>query len=107
MKYFYDAQAWLPKNVVFVNQKAFDALDKAQQDAVLKAAAAAEARGWKLSEEKAKWYVDQLNKNGMTVAPPSPAFNADLKKIGETMTTEWVKQAGPEGQAIVDAYKKM
>ena len=107
VKNFYDAQAWLPKNVVFVNQKAFDALDKAQQDAVLKAAAAAEARGWKLCEEKAKWYVDQLNKNGMTVAPPSPAFNADLKKIGETMTTEWVKQAGPEGQAIVDAYKKM
>ena len=27
--------------------------------------------------------------------------------IGDTMTTEWTKQAGPEGQAIVDAYKKM
>ena len=107
VKYFYDAQAWVPKNVVFVNQKAFDALDKPQQDAVLKAAAAAEARGWKLSEEKATWYLDQLKKNGMTVAPPSPAFTADLKKVGETMTTEWVKQAGPEGQAIVDAYKKM
>ena len=107
VKYFYDAQAWVPKNVVFVNQKAFDALDKAQQDAVLKAAAAAESRGWKLSEEKAKWYLDQLKKNGMTVAPPSPTFTADLKKVGETMTSEWVKQAGPEGQAIVDAYKKM
>jgi TRAP-type transport system periplasmic protein len=107
VKYFYDAQAWVPKNVVFVNQKAFDALDKAQQDAVLTAAAAAEARGWKVSEEKAKWYLDQLKTNGMTMAPPSPAFNADLKKVGDTMTTEWVKQAGPEGQAIVDAYKKM
>ena len=107
VKYFYDAQAWVPKNVVFVNQKAFDALDKTEQDAVLKAAAAAETRGWKLAEEKAKWYVDQLKKNGMTVAPPSPAFTADLKKVGETMTSEWVKQAGTEGQAIVDAYKKM
>src|SRR5436190_2375991 len=107
VKYFYDAQAWIPKNVVFVNQKAFDALDKAQQDAVLKAAAAAESRGWKLSEEKAKWYLDQLKRNGMTVAPPSPTFTADLKKVGETMTSEWVKQAGTAGQAIVDAYKKM
>jgi len=43
----------------------------------------------------------------MTVAPPSPTLTADLKKIGDTMTTEWVKQAGPDGQAIVDAYKKM
>src|ERR1043166_3480421 len=107
VKYFYDAQAWLPKNIVFVNEKAFGALDKATQDAVLKAAADAEARGWKLSEEKTKWYLEQLAKNGMTVAPPSATLAGELKKIGETMTSEWVKQAGPDGQAIIDAYKKM
>lgn len=107
VKYFYDAQAWLPKNIVFVNDKAFGALDKAAQDAVLKAAADAEARGWKTSQEKTKWYLEQLAKNGMTVAPPSPALSGDLKKIGETMTAEWIKQAGPDGQSIIDAYKKM
>ncbi|HZI84751.1 MAG TPA: TRAP transporter substrate-binding protein [Casimicrobiaceae bacterium] len=107
VKYFYDAQAWLPKNVVFVNEKAFAALDKPSQDAVLKAAADAEARGWKISQEKTQWYLEQLTKNGMTVAPPSPQLAADLKKIGETMTSEWIKQAGPDGQAIVDAYRKM
>jgi TRAP-type transport system periplasmic protein len=107
VKYFYDTQAWLPKNIVLVNDKAFAALDKSSQDAVLKAAAAAETRGWKVSEEKTKWYLEQLAKNGMTVAPPSAALAADLKKIGETMTAEWTKQAGPDGQAVVDAYKKM
>jgi TRAP-type C4-dicarboxylate transport system substrate-binding protein len=107
VKNFYDVQAWLPKNVVFVNQKAFDALDKASQDAVLKAAAEAETRGWKLSEEKAKWYVEQLGKNGMTVAPPSATLREELKKIGDTMTGEWVKQTGAEGQGVVDAYRKM
>ena len=35
MKNFYDLQAWLPKNAVLVNAKAFHALDKPQQDAVL------------------------------------------------------------------------
>ncbi len=107
VKYFYDAQAWLPKNIVFVNDKAFGALDKATQEAVLKAAAEAETRGWKISQEKTKWYLEQLAKNGMTVAPPSPALAADLKKIGEEMTAEWIKQAGSDGQAIVDAYRKM
>ena len=29
IKNFYDTQAWLPKNAIIVNQKAFDALDKA------------------------------------------------------------------------------
>ena len=107
VKYFYDAQAWLPKNVVFVNDKSFNALDKPTQGALLKAATDAELRGWKVSEEKTKWYLEQLAKNGMTVAPPSPALESDLKKIGETMTADWIKQAGPDGQAIVDAYKKM
>jgi TRAP-type C4-dicarboxylate transport system substrate-binding protein len=106
VKYYYDTQAWLPKNIVFVSQKAFDALDKASQDAVLKAAADAEARGWKDSEEKAKGYLETLARNGMTVGPPSAALKADLKKIGDTMTADWVKSAGADGQAIVDAFKK-
>lgn len=106
VKNYYDTQAWLPKNIVFVNKQAFDALDKNAQQAVLKAAAAAEERGWKISEEKNKWYLEQLAKNGMTVALPSPQLKADLQKIGDTMTAEWMKTASPDGQAIVDTYRK-
>jgi len=106
VKNFYDTQAWIPKNVVFVNRKAFDALDKATQDAVVKAAAAAEARGWKVSEEKARWYLEQLAKNGMTVSPPSAQLKSDFRKIGDTMTAEWLGTAGADGKAIVDAYRK-
>ena len=83
VKNYYDTQAWLPKNVVFVNQKAFDALDKATQDAVMKAAAEAEARGWKTSEEKTGWYLGELTKNGMNVAPPSAQLKADFQKVGD------------------------
>ena len=28
------------------------------------------------------------------------------KKIGDVMVADWLKKAGPEGQAIVDAYRK-
>jgi TRAP-type C4-dicarboxylate transport system substrate-binding protein len=106
VKYYYDTQAWLPKNVVIVSQKAFDTLDKPAQDAVLKAAADAETRGWKTSEEKNKWYLEQLAKNGMKVETPSAALKADLRKVGETMSAEWVKTAGGDGQAVLDAYQK-
>ena len=54
LTHFYDTQAWLPKNIIFVNKAAFDALDKPTAGRVLKAAAAAEERGWKLSEDKTK-----------------------------------------------------
>jgi TRAP-type C4-dicarboxylate transport system substrate-binding protein len=106
VKNYYDTQAWLPKNIVFVNKQAFDSLDKASQKAVLDAAKAAEARGWKTSEEKNKWYLEQLAKNGMHVAPPSGQLKADFRKIGDTMTTEWLATAGPDGKAIVDAYRR-
>ena len=107
IKTFYDTQAWLPKNAVIVNQQAFAALDKPTQDAVLKAAADAEVRGWKASEEKNGWYIDQLKQKGMSIVKPSPQLAADLKKVGDTMLQEWLKKAGPDGQAAVDAFRKM
>jgi len=106
VKYYYDTQAWIPKNIVFVSTQAFDALDKASQKAVLDAAAAAEARGWKVSEEKNKWYLEQLAKNGMQVSAPSPQLESDFKKVGQTMSGEWLKTAGADGKAILDAYRK-
>ncbi|WP_460448922.1 TRAP transporter substrate-binding protein [Alsobacter sp. SYSU BS001988] len=107
LDHFYDTQAWLPKNIIFVNKAAFDALDKATQDVVVKAAAAAQERGWKLSEDKTKWYLDQLASKGMKVQAPSPALAEGFKKIGDQLTADWIKKAGADGQAVVDAYKKM
>ncbi len=106
VKYFYDINMSLPKNLVIVNQQAFLALDKPTQDAVVKAAAAAEERGWASSESKNKWYLEQLAKNGMKVEKPSAKFQTDLKTVGDTMLSEWLKQAGPDGNAIINAYRK-
>jgi TRAP-type C4-dicarboxylate transport system substrate-binding protein len=107
IKTFYDTQAWLPKNAVIVNLQAFDALDKPTQDAVMKAAADAETRGWKASEEKNAWYQDQLKQKGMAIVKPTPQLTTDLKKVGDVMLQDWLKKAGAEGQAAVDAYRKM
>ena len=106
LKYFADTQAWLPKNAVVANKKAFDALDKATQDALLKAAAEAEKRGWAASERKTGEYLDLLKKNGMTVYAPSAQLKADMQKVGETMQKEWLEKAGAEGKAVLDAYRK-
>lgn len=107
LTHFYDTQAWIPKDATFVNKAAFNGLDKATQDAILKAAATAEERGWKMWQEKAGWYLDQLKAKGMKVQAPSPELAAGFKKAGETLTADWLKKAGAEGQAIIDAYKKM
>jgi TRAP-type C4-dicarboxylate transport system substrate-binding protein len=106
MSHFYDCQAWIPNNVIFVNKAAFASLDKATQDGLLKAAAAAETRGWKIAEEKAGWYLEQLKAKGMKVIPPSAALKAGLEKMGAQLTADWIAKAGPAGQAVIDAYRK-
>jgi TRAP-type C4-dicarboxylate transport system substrate-binding protein len=107
LKHFYDTQAWLPKNAVIANRSAFDALDKPTQAALLKAAADAEARGWKLSEEKTGWYVNQLKQNGMAIDKPSEQLTADMRKVGNVMLAEWLRKAGPEGKKIIDQYRAL
>ena len=107
LSHFYDLQAWVPKNLTFVNKAAFDGLDKTTQDAILKAAATAEQRGWKAWEEKSGWYLEQLKAKGMKVQPPSDRLASDFRKIGEQLTADWIKKAGPAGEAVIDAYKKM
>jgi TRAP-type C4-dicarboxylate transport system substrate-binding protein len=106
LKYYYDVQAWLPKNAIIVNKKAFDALDKPTQDAVVKAAAEAETRGWAASRKVNTDTMAVLKANGMTIAPPSAQLKADMQKVGETMVKEWLTKAGPEGQAMLDAFRK-
>ena len=105
IKNWYDTQAWLPKNAVIVNLKAFEALDKPTQQALVKAAGDAEARGWKLSEEKNGWYVEQLKKNGMSIIKPSDQLTADLRRVGNVMLAEWQRKAGDEGKKVIEAYR--
>src|SRR5690606_16788387 len=101
----YDTQAWLPKNAILVNKKAFDALDQKCKDALLKAAEAAEKRGWELSREKTQWYLDNLAKNGMDIVKPSDELMSGLSKVGETMLNEWLEKAGADGKQVIDAYR--
>jgi TRAP-type C4-dicarboxylate transport system substrate-binding protein len=106
VKYFYAVAAWLPRNAVVVNQKAFDALDKPTQDAVLKQAAEAEQRGWRTSEQKDAEYLKELGAKGMKIDPSADALKRELKALGEQMTADWVKLAGAEGKAVIDAFHK-
>ena len=104
VKYWYDTQAWLPKNVIIVNKAAFDALDAPTKQAVLKAASDAEVRGFAASQKANGETLDKLKANGMNILPPSDALKADMRKVGDTLLKEWLEKAGPEGKQLVDAF---
>ncbi len=107
IKNYYDTQAWLPKNAVLVNLKSFNALDAATQAAVTKAAADAQERGWKISQEKTEEYKRLLTGKGMTIHKPSAKLMTDMQQVGALMLTDWQKASGAEGAAIIADYNKL
>jgi TRAP-type C4-dicarboxylate transport system substrate-binding protein len=106
LSHYYHTQAWVPKNVIVVNKRAFQRLDKDTQKAVQDAAKKAEERGWTMSMAETDAKLKILRDNKMSVNDPNAALKTGLQAIGEKMTAEWLKRAGAEGEAIVKTYRK-
>jgi TRAP-type C4-dicarboxylate transport system substrate-binding protein len=106
VKYYYDVQAFIPKNVTMVNARAFNSLSPAVQKAVMDAAAAAEKRGWETARAQTSSLTQTLASKGMTVGKTPPAIEAELAKVGATMADEWLKKAGADGKAVLDAARR-
>lgn len=104
IKNYYEINAWFPKNITFANAKAFDGLPGEQQKAVLAAAATAETRGWAASEKAATDSVEELRKKGMKIERVSSEFLADIKRMGERFSLEWVREVGNEANDIFIPY---
>jgi len=100
-----DTQAWIPKNMVIVNARAFKRLDASLQQAVMDAAASAETRGWTMAQAETAAKTATLAEHGIKVAKPSAKLKADLQAIGKTMGSEWAKEAGSAGKDILSAYQ--
>jgi TRAP-type C4-dicarboxylate transport system substrate-binding protein len=106
LTHFHHTQAWLPRNVVIVAKAAFDKLSDAEKKAVTEAAKVAEERGWKMSMEETDKALKVLADNKIVIVQPSDALKKGFAEIGAKMTEEWQQAAGPEGKAILDAYRK-
>ncbi|KZY33652.1 C4-dicarboxylate ABC transporter substrate-binding protein [Roseovarius sp. HI0049] len=106
LSHYTDIQAWIPKNIVVVNKRAFQRLDEETQQAVLDAAAEAETRGWEMSKKETDEQTAVLEENGITIVEPSEELMTGLREIGEQMLANWKEEAGEDGTALLDAYQQ-
>ena len=106
LTYFYKVNAWLPRNYVIVNKDAWVALDDKTKSTIKACAATAEANGFKMSQESNEKALKDLAQHGMKVLDPSKDLAAELRKIGETVTSDWKTKMGDTGKAVIDAYSK-
>ncbi|MEM7719881.1 MAG: TRAP transporter substrate-binding protein [Pseudomonadota bacterium] len=103
--FFYEVDAWLPRNYVMVNTDSWNGLDEATQQVFRDCASTAEAEGLDASIAYTNFTLDGLREGGMTVGKASDAMVEGLKAVGDTMTSEWLEASGSDGAAIVDAFK--
>jgi TRAP-type C4-dicarboxylate transport system substrate-binding protein len=104
IKYYYEINAWFPKNIVFVNAAAFNALPPETQTAVLQASEAAQTRGWALSLAANLDATNDLKSNGIKVERIPRELEVKLKRLGEKFSREWVRSVGNEANTIFVPY---
>ena len=104
IKYYYEINAWFPKNVVFVSTNAFDALKPETRSAVLKAAGDAETRGWAASQALASSAAEELRANGVKIERIPADVDSEIKRMGEKFSREWVRSVGNEANTIFVPY---
>jgi TRAP-type C4-dicarboxylate transport system substrate-binding protein len=104
IKYYYEINAWFPKNIVFVNMKAFNALKPAQQKTVLKAASDAETRGWARSQAAMLDATNQLREHGIKIERVSREFDNEIRRLGEKFSREWIRSVGNDANRLFVPY---
>ena len=104
VKYFYDIAAWFPKNMVIVHRGAWNKLDSATQELVMKEAAVAERKGWDLSKKGNVADKKALAAAGMQVGKVNSELQKHFQEVGATMAGEWKKKAGSRGASVLAAY---
>ncbi|MCB2103053.1 MAG: TRAP transporter substrate-binding protein [Rhodobacterales bacterium] len=107
LTHFYEVDAWLPRNYVFVNKDVWDGTSGANKNVILGCAELAEYAGSWRAVEYTQFTLNGLKANGMKVGPAGDKLKGELKEFGVIMTNEWLEKAGADGKAIVDAYKAM
>jgi TRAP-type transport system periplasmic protein len=100
IKYYYEINAWFPKNIVFVNATAFNTLPADIQKEVMLAADAAQVRGWTMSQVANTDAMNELKANGIKVERIPRDLENRLKRLGERFSREWVRSIGNEANTI-------
>ena len=98
--------AWVPKNIVVVNERAFRRLPEDVQSAVLAAAETAETRGWEMSQEETDSQTAVLEENGIVIYEPSAELTEGLQEIGAEMLDSWRESASEPALEILSTFQQ-
>ncbi|MFV0562495.1 TRAP transporter substrate-binding protein [Malaciobacter mytili] len=95
-----------PLQAVTINLDYWNALDKNQQKAMLKAAAEIEKAQWEAVKAEDKESLDLLVANGMKVQEVTPELKKELDAIALKLLTKYLEDVSSDIQKIFKEYRK-
>ena len=107
LTHHYQIDSWMPRNSVIVNKQVWEGLSERVRNEIRGCADLAAYAGYWRAVQYTDFTLNKLRENGMWVGPAGEKLQKELKEIGEVMLAEWLESAGPEGKAIIEAYRAM
>lgn len=104
---WYNAKAWMPKNMVFINKDYWVELTPEKRQAFREAAAEIEAEGWNLSRSLSEKFAKNFSDNGVKVIDPANTpLGAELRSIGSQIINQWKAQVPAEYAQVLIDYQR-
>lgn len=106
LKYYSPSNVTMATDMVTVNLKAFNQLDKESQAALIKAGKEMEASMWTKVAKLDKEQEAISNKGGIVTVPPSKEFLNELSAVTKGIREDWLKTAPADAKTIVAEFNK-
>lgn len=104
LDYYLPVSVMAGSNALAINLDKFNSLDKETQETLIQVGKEVEEDLWNSVSELGKEMEDTVNENGITTTQPSEELIVELEKITEEIRQDWLSEAPPEAQGIIDKY---
>ena len=106
LRHFTAIEYAVTMSMVTINADAWRALDPARQQAVREAAEETEARQWEVMKTRVAANYARMRAAGVTLTTElSSDYRRTLRAAGQVAVDDWLRQMGPAGARILDAYR--
>jgi len=104
LNYYHPLNITIATDMVNVNLRAFNKLDKQTQETLVRLGKEMEDIMWDKVAKIDKEKEAICNQNGIETVPASPALMQDLKKVTEGIRSEWLQDAPPMAKKIYEEF---
>lgn len=105
-QYYMPINAWIPKNMIVMNQNAYLALSAKDKTMLKTLIQKHQALAWQKAQTETTKVTNILEQKGMIIAPINKVLHGTFSKVGDAMSSNWKKIASTEEVSALSKFKE-